>query len=359
MSSGGNNLKHAFDRHTERVDLLTTLSHLPNKKRAKIIEEYRLRSEAAFAPATLRNYRMILRLFGEWCSEQGLSDAPPIAPSTVAAWVDDMGGKLAANTIETRLWGIAELHRSHFLPSPTTHRLVELAVKAMKRKYGSMSKQAPPLGKEEVLAAISGLGNSRIEMRDKALLWIATDSWCRASEIAAFRVRDLQRQSDGSSLLFVARSKTDQDGQGAFAYLSARGTAAVLSWIEEAKLADADPILTKSQQGSVKQPMNPATLSRVIKRCTGRSDVSAHSTRVGGVHDAFRLGCDLSSIMVAGRWSSPEMPARYGRRILASQSAAARVSEAFEQVGPVIDIAQDPKVTSGTFCSDKSLENGA
>jgi hypothetical protein len=31
--------------------------------------------------------------------------------------VDDMGGKLAVNTIETRLWGISELHRSHFLPS--------------------------------------------------------------------------------------------------------------------------------------------------------------------------------------------------------------------------------------------------
>jgi len=33
--------------------------------------------------------------------------------------------------------------------------------------------------------------------------------------------------------------------------------------------------------------------------------------------------------MVAGRWKSPEMPARYGRRILASQSAAAEVAAAF------------------------------
>jgi hypothetical protein len=81
--------------------------------------------------------------------------------------------------------------------------------------------------------------------------------------------------------------------------------------------------------------MDPATLSRIIKRFTGRRDVSAHSTRVGGVHDAFRLGCDLSSIMVAGRWTSPEMPARYGRRILASQSAAAaKVSAAFEDASP-------------------------
>lgn len=326
-------MEQAFDRQSERIELLSTLSHLPKGKQTALIKEYRQRSEAAFAPATLRNYRMILRLFGAWCEERGLSDVPPIAPSTVACWVDDMGGKLAANTIETRLWGIAELHRSHFLPSPTTHRLVELSLKAVKRKYGAMSKQAPPLGKKEVLETIAKLGNSRLELRDKALLWIATDSWCRASEITAFRVRDIQRQDDGSSLLFVVRSKTDQNGQGAFAFLSERGTLAVLRWIETAKLQDNDPILTKSQKGGLKRPMDPATLSRAIKRCTGRKDVSAHSTRVGGVHDAFRLGCDLSSIMVAGRWSSPEMPARYGRRILASQSAAAKVSEAFSDEG--------------------------
>ena len=326
-------MEHRFDRQGERIQLLGALSALPIGKRQKLIEEYRLRSEAAFAPATLRNYRMILRLFRSWCEAHDQSDVPPISPTTVAAWVDDMGGKLAANTIETRLWGIAELHRSQFLPSPTQHRLVELALKSVKRKYGAMSKQAPPLGKAAVLEAISNLGNGRKDLRDKALLWIATDSWCRASEISAFRVRDLERQTDGSSLLFVARSKTDQNGKGAYSYLSDRGTRDVLAWIEFAKLKDDDPILTKSQKGGQKTPLDPSSISRIIKHCTGRNDVSAHSTRVGGVHDAFRLGCDLSSIMVAGRWTSPEMPARYGRRILASQSAAAKVSEAFKEKG--------------------------
>ena len=322
-------MNNAYDRQTERLELLNELSRLPDNQRAKLIDEYRRRSEAAFAPATLKNYRMILRLFGEWCDKRGHSAEPPISPTTVAAWIDDMGGKLAATTIETRLWGIAELHRSHFLPTPTTHRLVELALKGVKRKYGAASRQAPPLGKKEVLAAIGRLGNTRLEMRDKALLWIATDTWCRASEICSFRVKDLQRQDDGSSLLFVSRSKTDQSGQGAYAFLSEHGTEAVVAWIEEAGLKADQPILTKSQRGGNETQMDPATLSRIIRRCTGRKDVSAHSTRVGGVQDAFRLGCDLSSIMVAGRWRSPEMPARYARRLLASQSAAAQVSEAF------------------------------
>jgi site-specific recombinase XerC len=318
-----------FDRQTKRAELLSRLSGLPTYKHSELIEEYQRRSEAAFSPGTLRNYQMIIRLFVEWCEKNGLNSVPPISPQTVATWVDDMGGKLAVNTIETRLWGIAELHRSKFLPSPTRHRLVELALMGVKRKYGTAQRQASPLCKKEMLKAISGLGASRRDNRDRALLYLATDSWCRASEIVSFRVRDLHRQDDESSLLFVARSKTDQHGQGAYAYLSAKGTCAILAWIKEAKLGSDDPIITKSQIGGERKPINPATVSRILRRCTGRNDVSAHSTRIGGVHDAFRLGYDLSSIMVAGRWTSPEMPARYGRRILASQSAAAKVSAAF------------------------------
>lgn len=319
-----------FDRETERAEILTELARTPSRKRQALIDEYRLRSEAAFAPETLRNYKMVIRLFTEWCEKNGKISQPPIDPRDLACWVDDMGGKLAANSIETRLWAIAELHRSHFLPSPTKHRLVELALKGVKRKYGGTARQAPPLGKKEILQIIEGLGSSRLDIRDKALLWIATDSWCRASEIVNLQVRDLIRQDDNTSLLYIRRSKTDPYGDGAYAFLSARGTLAVLEWIELARLKSGEPLVTKSQLNAKCAPLNTATISRVMKRRTGRSDVSAHSTRVGGVHDAFRLGCDLSAIMVAGRWTSPEMPARYGRRIRVSQSAAAEVSRAFE-----------------------------
>ncbi|SEM29568.1 Phage integrase family protein [Roseovarius azorensis] len=329
-------MEREFDRQTERVELLSMLTSSSGHRRTQLIEEYQRRSEAAFAPATLRNYKLTLRLFEKWCHETGRNPEPPVPSDTIAAWVDDMGGKIAFNTIGTRLWGIAELHRSRFLPSPTRHRLVALSLKGVKRKYGAMQKQAPPLGKKEVLKAIGSLGSSRRDLRDKALLWIATDTWCRASEIVAFRVKDLIRQDDDSSLLYVARSKTDQYGYGAYAFLSAKGTRDVLAWIAEAQLEATDPIITKSQKGGQHRPLDSVTVSRILKRCTGRKDVSAHSTRVGGVHDAFRLGCDLSSIMIAGRWASPEMPARYGKRILASQSAAAKVSQAFD-----VETAQD------------------
>lgn len=324
-------MQNNFDRESERLATIVHLASASAETRLRLIEEYKSRSEAAFAQSTLRNYRQILSIFKKWCEERGYNHLPPVEPLVVAEYIEDMGGKLKSTTIETRLWAISEMHRAAFQPTPCRHRLVELALKGVKRRYGAGVRQAPPLSKKEVLEAIKRLGDSRLELRDKALLWVATDSWCRSSEIVAFKVRDLHRQLDGTSLLYVTRSKTDPYGEGAYAFLSEAGTLAVLEWARVAELKADDPLLTKSQRNGTKTPLDPATISRIMRRCTGRKDISAHSTRVGGVQDAFRLGCDLSSIMVAGRWSSPEMPARYGRRILASQSAAAQVSAAFTE----------------------------
>ncbi len=322
-------MQQQFNRETEHLSFVEKIVNAPSDAREKLIKEYQRVSEEAFAPSTLRNYRQITFNFKTWCVENGHKADPPISPQAVSDYIEHLGGKVRCTTIETRLWAISEMHRAEFLPTPCRHRLVELALKAVKRKHGAWVRQAPALCKKEVLQIIDGLGDTRLELRDKAALWVATDSWCRASEIVALKVRDLIRQDDGSSLLYVARSKTDQFGQGAYAYLSEPGTQSVLKWVELANLKADDPMLTKSQVNAKIAPMDPATISRIIKRCSGRTDVSAHSLRVGGVHDAFRIGCDLSSIMVAGRWNSPEMPARYARKILARDSAAAKVSEAF------------------------------
>ena len=288
--SWGYLMEKNFDRETARMAAVVQLVDAPTEARERLIKEYRQRSEAAFAPATLRNYRQIIKNFCGWCEDKGYDAKPPIEPLVVAEYIDGLGGRIRSTTIETRLWAISEMHRAEFHASPCRHRLVELALKGIKRKYGAAVRQAPPLGKKEVFEAIQRLGDSRLDTRDKSVLWVATDSWCRSSEIVAFKVRDLERQDDGSSLLYVTRSKTDPYGEGAYAFLSEAGTLAVLDWVEMASLKAEDPMLTKSQRNATKQHMDPATISRILKRCTGRSDVSAHSTRVGGVHDAFKLG---------------------------------------------------------------------
>lgn len=319
-----------FRRENERLATVVQMLTMPEADRQALAAEYQVRSEAAFAPSTKRVLKQVVTSFQAWCRERGHPDEPPIPPSVVAAYVDSLSGHIRASTIETRLWAIAEMHKSRFLPSPCQHELVKLAVKAVKRQHGSATRQAAPLGKLEIRRAVQRLGNSRRDIRDRALLLVASDTWCRSAELVALKVRDLLPQADGSGLLFIARSKTDPDGRGAYAYLSPQGLAAARQWIEVTGLRRDDPLFMSSLQGDPKRPLDSATVSRIFKARTGRKDVSAHSTRVGGVHDALRLGCDLASIMIAGRWTSAEMPAQYGRMILPALGAAAQVCAAWE-----------------------------
>lgn len=318
-----------FRRENERLTAMLAMLTLPESDRLALAAEYQRRSEAAFAPATRKGLAQVIRVFTAWCEAHGHSPEPPVPPSVVAAYVDHEGDRIRASTIETRLWAIGEMHKARFLPSPCHHDLVRLAVKAVKRAHGTATRQAAPLGKREIHLSLLRLGNRRRDVRDRALLLAASDSWCRAAELVALRVRDLLPQVDGSGLLFIARSKTDPDGRGAFAYLSPEGLAACRAWVALAGLDPDDPLFMSSLAGDPRRPLDPATVSRIFKQRTGRDDVSAHSTRVGGVHDALRLGCDLASIMIAGRWTSAEMPAQYGRMILPAQGAAARVCEAY------------------------------
>ena len=65
---------HMFDRERERLETVVQLIDAPSETRLKMIEEYRRRSEAAFAPATLRNYTQITAMFTNWCDERGYDE---------------------------------------------------------------------------------------------------------------------------------------------------------------------------------------------------------------------------------------------------------------------------------------------
>ncbi len=215
--------------------------------------------------------------------------------------------------------------------SPRSHPIVQLAFVAAKKNFGTYARQAPPLCRSEILKAVARMGGSRLEKRDKAVLLVASDSWCRSSEMAALRMQDMEVQDDGSAILLIARSKTDRFSAGGHAYLSREAVSAILDWQNITGLRQSEPMFITSYDNGSRKPLLSVTFTQILRRATGRKDVSSHSTRVGGVHDAMRIGCDMASIIVSGRWKSAEMPARYGSRFLVGQSAAARVAASHRQ----------------------------
>ncbi len=71
-------------------------------------------------------------------------------------------------------------------------------------------------------------------LRDAALIAVASDALLRVSEMVAIDVGDIERDSDGSAILHIRRSKTDQEGRGATCYLGRRTVEVLDAWMTSA-----------------------------------------------------------------------------------------------------------------------------
>ena len=74
--------------------------------------------------------------------------------------------------------------------------------------------------------------------------------------------------------------------------------------------------------------LRPNQISARIKQAAQAADLgdgySGHSPRVGMARDLARAGTELPSLMNAGRWRSPAMPAHYTRNESAGKGAVAQ-----------------------------------
>lgn len=189
-------------------------------------------------------------------------------------------------------------------------------------------------------------------LRDRALLSLAFDTGLRRSEIVAVRWAHVEKGSGGAGRLFVPRSKSDQEGAGAYAYLSARTMTALVMWRDRADVTEG-PVFRRLHRARDKagtdvwtpgSGMTGQSVTLVFRAMLDaahgasllgdiaeadyehwRQSLTAHSTRVGLTQDLFASGQDLAGIMQALRWKSPQQPARYAQALSADANAAARV----------------------------------
>ena len=82
--------------------------------------------------------------------------------------------------------------------------------------------------------------------------------------------------------------------------------------------------------------LRPNQISRRIKQAAQAAglgdDFSGHSPRVGMARDLARVGIELPSLMNAGRWRSPAMPAHYTRNESAGKGAVAQFHGYYRRV---------------------------
>lgn len=320
----------------------------------------------AMSPNSWRALRADLRVFNAWATDRRLNVLPAL-PSTVASFLRDQAelGK-KASTLSRYATSIARLHSLARLADPTKDELVRLELKAQRRAIGVRQRQAKGLRfrgevSDPLLAAgpvgvcveamLAASPDTIRGWRDRALLSLAFDTGLRRSEIVSTRWHHVERGANGGGRLFVPRSKSDQEGAGSYAYLSARTMDAIAQWriasssegpifrrLHKTRTRDGSDVWTvgaglSSQSVTLiyRDMLDAAAFEGLLGMLdpaefeAWRSSLTAHSTRVGLTQDLFASGQDLAGIMQALRWKSPAQPARYAQALAVEANAAAKV----------------------------------
>ena len=366
--------------------------------RITINEELIAAYQSASSPHSIRALKSDLEAFDLWCRRTNRM-ALPATPEIVAAYLDERAGKGAKPASLGRYRAsIAKIHQLLDLKDPTQAVLVKLRLRAIRREKGVAQAQARPLRFKgpvkdverdkprglNIRALLEACGDDLTGLRDRALLSTAYDTGLRASELVAVLVEHIVDALDSEArLLEIPRSKADQEGEGATAFLSPRSVRAIAAW-RAASGIEKGPLFRRVQVRRYKArkavpgrkimsissretwdlrktlpkravvarvefdvgegALHPGSIGPIwramIRKAFERGalmdltiddvarlleGISAHSTRVGLTQDMFVSGEDLAGIMDAGRWKSPRMPLSYNRNLAAEQGAIGRL----------------------------------
>ena len=292
----------------------------------------------AFSASTERARRSDLAVYAAWCAGRGLR-ALPAAPGTLAAFVDAMAELRAPATVRRYLASVAAAHREAGWGEAGwgeagQSEAVRLALRRMHRGKGRRQDQARGLTWPLRNRLLAAPGGRAIDERNRALLAVAYDTLLRRAELVSVQVADLLAETGGDATLLVRRSKTDPEGAGAVVWLAPDSVGLVRAWLVRSGVRDGALFRSVDKGGRVGGPLPPGQVARIFKamaRAAGLpaaavDGLSGHSTRVGAAQDMIAAGIELPSILQAGRWKSTAMVNRYGERLLARRSGAARLA---------------------------------
>ena len=293
----------------------------------------------AYSPNTVRAWRASWRVWTAFCRTRRV----PALPTSVPILEDFLRGRIAAGkkraTLEQNLATLATVHRLAQIPNPMDSLEGQLMWRGLRRgaKLKKAQRQVKGLSWVDVETIVEPLRRTVDDpaaLRDAALILVGYETLLRRSELVALELNDVDVQPDGTGLVAVERSKTDQEGEGAFRPLSADTVRALKAWIEVAGITEGALWRSVPAIGAAfVNPLDAGDVARIYKRRAGRAgfdevaiaSIAGHSTRVGAAEDLIEANFGTPAIMLAGGWKSERMVVKYGRKIAASRNAMAQL----------------------------------
>lgn len=350
----------------------------------------------ALADATVRARAADLECYAAFCRHQR-APGLPASPATVVAYLDALAAQgQKVTSLARKLSSLGVAHQLLGLDNPCRALAVHHALRAIRKERGVARRQAlavrlgdaaDPLPPALTLRAlVDACADDPRELRDAALLSMAYDGGLRASEVIAACIEDIAAEPDGSGVLHLRRSKTDQAGEGAYVYLSAETMERIGRWLDASTITtgtlfravyrrvqelqrgraarlDAKPlgggkfiVFERAAEPTLRRVvyavpredtpgaarLSPHGLAKIYRaaarRAADRGHVSlvgaeleaaiaafsTHGFRVGLTQDLFAEQFDVGQIQLAMRWKSASTALGYARKLNAGSNAAAQ-----------------------------------
>lgn len=299
-------------------------------------------AQLARAGRTQAAYQTDWRFFERWCGEQGVP-ALPTTSETLARYLRhlaDSGRKVS--TIRRARIAIAVIHRDHGLARPDADDEVRRLEQELARRDSAAEQGAPPLMLPELERMMHGLGNSRRDERDRAVLLLGFAGAFRSCELVALDVHHITRTSYG---LRVLVPRGCEESASAHPYTVIRrsrhallcAVTAVERWLS--RLPSAHGALFRTVYGArvSGERLAPRAVSRAVQRAAARAQLSAEysssSLRSGLAASARAQGRSVRDIQVLAHWKDALCLQRAVERSSTRRSPAASSFEALSVVG--------------------------
>ena len=294
------------------------------------------------AGTTRAQYRSAWRGWSEWAALAG-HQALPADPLTVAAYLAErVADGAAAATVRTIRAAIRAGHVDTGADDPTGHDGVRRVLQGLTRQAAGRGRgQADPLTADDVAAIIATASIPRRTGRgmeseadaadrgaaDRAIVAVLFQGGLRRSEAAALRWADVQDAADGRGIVvYVRRSKTDQDGTAADVRYLKNGCAAALRQLRD-RLTVQRSGLRPDGTAQVLGGINGQSIARRLTAAASAAGIegriTGHSGRVGLAVELTRRGAPEQATAKAGGWKSSRMVAHYAAAVAAEQGAVA------------------------------------
>lgn len=291
-----------------------------------MIEDTLTFAAASRATSTVAQYESNWRSFSAFCDEHALAKLPTTT-QVVAVYLAHLAkaGK-APGTIVSHLSAVKYFHdRERVSTINWADPILAEVVSGIRRTSTRKIAKADALLPEDLRALTSTVGAGTSGHRDRAILLVGFAGAFRRSEITGMTVENLEFCDEGV-VIFLDRSKTDQEGVGSEVCIpfgkdpALCAVLALQAWLRAAKI-DSGPVFRSiSKSGTVGgSAMSEESIRLILAKAVERSGlastgrISPHSLRAGFCTAAAMAGKTLEQIGRHARHSSVQTTLGYVR----------------------------------------------